>query len=92
VLRSFRIPSKAVYFRNLGWIKDSEGHRDRHTCASTRRCRSCSARVVAPRSPSTLRSAISSSSSTLVWEHNPCVQSTRVHHRTSVYRCSSTNR
>jgi hypothetical protein len=50
VLWSFRIPSKAIYFRNIGWIGDSGSHRDRRTCASTRRCRSCGARVVVPRS------------------------------------------
>jgi hypothetical protein len=48
VLRSFRIPSNAIYFRNLGWIRDSRSHRDRRTCASTRRCHSCGARVIAP--------------------------------------------
>jgi hypothetical protein len=50
VLQSFRIQSNAVYFRNLGWIGDSRGHSDHHTCASTRRCCSCGAGVVAPRS------------------------------------------
>jgi hypothetical protein len=36
----------------------------------------------------TLRSAMSSSSSTLVQEHNPCVCSTRVCHRVSINRYS----
>jgi hypothetical protein len=59
MLRSFRIPSNIVYFRNFGWIRDSRGHRDCRTCASMRRCRSCGAEVIAPRSPTTLRSATS---------------------------------
>jgi hypothetical protein len=46
------------------------------------RCRLCDTGVVAPRSPSTLRSVSSSSSSMLVRERNPCVRSTRVRVRT----------
>jgi hypothetical protein len=42
--------SNAIYFCNLGWTGDFGSHRDRCTCASTRRCRSCGAKVVAPRS------------------------------------------
>jgi hypothetical protein len=87
-LRSFWIPSNAVYFCNLSWIRDSGAHRDRRTCASMRRCRSCGAGVIAPRSPSSLRSAMSSSSSTLVPERNPRIRSMRV--PTSVYCCRIT--
>jgi hypothetical protein len=49
-------------------------------------------RVIAPRSSSTLRLAMSSSSSMLVRERNPCVRSTRVRVRTSVYCYNITNR
>jgi hypothetical protein len=38
VLWSFRIPSEAIYFHNLGWIGDFRCHRDHHTCLSMRRC------------------------------------------------------
>jgi hypothetical protein len=42
VLWSFRIPSEAIYFHNLGWIGDSGGHRDHRMCLSTRRfCSLC---------------------------------------------------
>jgi hypothetical protein len=38
VVRSFRIPYEAIYFRNLGWIGDSRGRLDHRICVSTRRC------------------------------------------------------
>jgi hypothetical protein len=50
VLRSFRIPVPKPLLPHLGWKRGFRSHRGRRTCASTRRCRSCGARVVAPRS------------------------------------------
>jgi hypothetical protein len=41
VLRSFQNLSKAIYFHNLSWIRDSRGHRDHRTCVSTWRCFTC---------------------------------------------------
>jgi hypothetical protein len=38
MLRSFWIPSKAIYFHNLGWIGDSGACLDHRACVSTRRC------------------------------------------------------
>jgi hypothetical protein len=77
----------ATYFRNLGWIGDSGSHHDRHTCVSMRRCRSLCFKIFA-----TLRSATSSSWSTLVRERNPRVRSTRVCLQTFVYRYNITSR
>jgi hypothetical protein len=53
---------------NFDWIRDSGGHRYHHTCVSTWRCCTCGAGVVAPSSSTTLRSATSTSSASLVWE------------------------
>jgi hypothetical protein len=61
MLRSFWIPSKAIYFRNVGYIGDSGGHRDHHTCVSTRGAACCGTRVVAPSSSTTLKPAMSAS-------------------------------
>jgi hypothetical protein len=69
VLRSFWIPFEAVNFHNPGWIGDSGVHHDHHTCVSTWRCCSCGVRVVVPRSSMTLRSATSTSPTSLVREH-----------------------
>jgi hypothetical protein len=69
--RVFRSLSNTIYFRNLGWIGDYGSHHDHRTCVSTWRCRLCNTRVVAPRSPLTLRSAMSTSSSMLVRERSP---------------------
>jgi hypothetical protein len=68
VLQSFRIPSNVVYFRNLGWIRDSGGHLDHRMCASTWRSYTCDTGVFAPSSTTTLRSATSASSTSLVRE------------------------
>jgi hypothetical protein len=73
VLRSFRIPVQSRLLPHLGWKRSSGSHRGHRTCASTRRCRSCDTGIVAPRSSTTLRSATSSSSLTLVRERNPHV-------------------
>jgi hypothetical protein len=35
VLWEFRIGSKPIYFRNLGWIRDPEGVIVHHLCTST---------------------------------------------------------
>jgi hypothetical protein len=90
VLWSFRIPIQSRLFPHLGWKRGFRSHRGRRTCASTQRCRSCDTGVVAPRSSSTLRLATSSSSSTLVREHNPRVLSNEVHVQNS-FRYSITN-
>jgi hypothetical protein len=82
VLREFRIGSKAIYFHNLGLIRDPEGVNIRHMCTSTTRCcmrgtdslHQCRGVKIF----TTLRSATSSSSSMLVREHNLRVRSTTV--------------
>jgi hypothetical protein len=38
VLWSFRDRSEAIYFHNIGWIRDSGGRRDHRTCVSMWRC------------------------------------------------------
>jgi hypothetical protein len=81
VLRKFRIRSKLIYFRNLGWIRDPEVIVDHHMCAITRRCHPLWHRSRCTSIYMTLRSATSASSSTLVWERNPRIRSTRVNYR-----------
>jgi hypothetical protein len=60
VLQEFRIRSKPIYFRNLGWVRDPEGVIVHRMCASTTRCctcgtkslrRCCRTSVVTSRSP-----------------------------------------
>jgi hypothetical protein len=91
MLRSFRIPFEAIYFRNLGWIWDSGGRLDHRTCASTLSTATYGIRVVAPSWSTTLRSAMSVSSSTLMREHNSRVRSTRVSHQIQINRYNITN-
>jgi hypothetical protein len=81
-LQKFRIQSKPIYFRNLSWIRDCNHRQSPYVCEYSEVLS-----FVAPKSLHqshyirifmTLRSAMSASSSTLVQERNPRVQSTRV--------------
>jgi hypothetical protein len=75
VLCNFQIRSEAIYFRNLGWFRDSEGCLDHRTCVSTRRCCHLWHQSHFAKFFTTLRSATLATSSTLMWECNPCVWS-----------------
>jgi hypothetical protein len=89
VLREFRIRSKTDLLP-----QSRLDRRDRkkvivhHMCTSTRRCCTCGAGLLSQWCRgveifTTLRSAMSASSSTPVWRRNPRVRSTRVRHRIS---------
>jgi hypothetical protein len=72
MLQSFQILSEAIYFLNLGWIRDSGGHLDHRTCVSMRRCCHLWHLSRCAMFFTTLRSA---TLSTLVRERNPRVRS-----------------
>jgi hypothetical protein len=70
VLQCFWIRSDAIYLYNLGWIGNSGGRLDHHTCVSTRRCCPLWHRSRCAEFFTTLRSATSATSSMLVRECN----------------------
>jgi hypothetical protein len=76
---SFRIPVQSLLLPHLGWKRGSRSHRGHHTCASTRRCRSCGAGVVAPRtSRPRSRQCLCGSVIPAFWSTRVCVRTPAV--------------